>query len=388
LAETLRGIARQSLSSDQFEVIVADDGSADDTRAIVDSFAGRMQVSYHFQEDKGFRVAAARNAGARLAREDVLVFLDTGTFVGPDFLRHHLAAHEGAGRRAVIGYTYAYRPEDPTPGLADALQRLLPERVLEAYQGDPSFWDNRHGEFLECGFDLGARMVPWMLFWATNCSVRAEDYWAVGGFDEDFQRWGVEDMELGFRLHRHGVPFVLSRSAWAIEGPHDREWDDHMLDNHHNIALLLDKHRDPVAEIGWALISKDQYWPWEGEYRALLEWAERAREMDVSKELQAAAEQLRPGDRVAVFGCGGSIPESLPPAVLVDFDRGLLDQALAGSRHSGHHAIGLRTPLADQSVDVVLLTSRLSGLWQRWGLELVAEARRVGVEVRALGLGL
>jgi hypothetical protein len=47
----------------------------------------------------------------------------------------------------------------------------------------------------------------------------------------------------------------------------------------------------------------------------------------------------------------------------------------------------MRTPLPDHAVDVVLLTSRLSGLWDRWGQEIVLEARRIGREVRALGLG-
>ncbi len=50
------------------------------------------------------------------------------------------------------------------------------------------------------------------------------------------------------------------------------------------------------------------------------------------------------------------------------------------------HAIGLHTPLEDHSVDVVVLTSRLAGLWERWCLPILAEARRIGREVRAPGL--
>jgi hypothetical protein len=64
--------------------------------------------------------------------------------------------------------------------------------------------------------------------------------------------------------------------------------------------------------------------------------------------------------------------------VLFDFDRAVLDRALADGRHQGHHAIGLRTPLADGSVDRVLITSRLAGLWGRWGDDVLAEALRIG----------
>ncbi|TDC44243.1 glycosyltransferase [Micromonospora sp. KC213] len=387
LAETLRGLARQNLPTDEFEVIVADDGSSDATPDVVKSFADRLRLKYHFQEDLGFRVSAARNAGVRLADAPLLVFLDTGALVGPDYLRHHLAAHaDPATPRAVIGYAYAYRPEDPTPGLAAMVDRALPERVVDIYSGDPSFWDNRHGEFLACDFDPGRRVVPWMLFWATNCSVRTEDYWAVGGFDEDFQRWGVEDMELGFRLFQRNIPFTLSRSAWVIEGPHEREWESNMDSNHHNIEMLLNKHPEPVNEIGFALLTKDQYWSWENDYRALLDWAAEARDLDVAKELQEAVEGLQPGDRVAVLGCGPQVPAGLSSAVLFDFDRDLLERALANTAYTGHHALGLRTPLPDHSVDVVLITSRLRGMFDRWGLDLVREARRIGREVRAPGL--
>ncbi|WP_436741524.1 glycosyltransferase [Streptomyces radiopugnans] len=383
LVETLRGLARQNINRSEFEVIVVDDGSTDKTAKVVESFAQRLNIKYVFQEDKGFRVAAARNAGARLAAADILVFLDTGAMVGPDYLRHHLAAHgSSTEHRAVVGYAYAYRPEDPTAGLAQMCGRLLPERLLDVYAHDPSFWDIRHGAFLRCGWDLSRLAVPWILLWATNCSVRADDYWAVGGFDEDFQCWGVEDMEFGLRLFKHGVRFVVSHGGWAVEAPHERDWDGNAEGNRHNIGQLLAKHREPVTEIGWSLINSDLYWPWEDDYRALLKWTTEARGMNVEDEIASAVHDLGSGDRVAVFGCGSSVPGSLEQAKLFDFDATLLP------RYGGAacQAIGLRTPLPDHSVDVVVLTSRLTGLWGRWNLQILAEARRVGREVRAPGL--
>jgi hypothetical protein len=38
--------------------------------------------------------------------------------------------------------------------------------------------------------------------------------------------------------------------------------------------------------------------------------------------------------------------------------------------------------LADKSVDVVIVTSRLAGIWAAWGVEILAEAHRVGLSVR------
>jgi len=384
LRASLTGLARQRLPRDEFEVVVADDGSADGTAAVVESFADRLRLQYHFQPDLGWRAPAARNNGARLAAAPLLSFLDTGNLVGPDYLRHHLAAAAGGpGRRAVFGYAYGYRPEDPTPGLAGLLARLPPEEVVRRHGQDPAFFDDRHAELAGCDFDLRRRAVPWQFCWGMSCTVRADDFWAVGGFDEEFRSWGIEDIEFGYRLHRRGVVIEVSRDGWVIESPGERDLTAMWRSAVTNMARLYRKHPVPANELGWVLLSDQYYWEWQHEAERLREWTRTARDLDVTDELRAAARRLRPDQRVAVFGCGGAVPAELPaPAVLLDVDADLLDRAVAGGRHQGYHALGLRLPLPDQSMDVAILTSRLAGLRDRWGEQLAAEARRVARQVR------
>lgn len=57
----------------QWEAIVVDDGSTDDTRTVAARFSD-PRVRYHYQENQG--LSAARNAGIRIARGDYLAFLD------------------------------------------------------------------------------------------------------------------------------------------------------------------------------------------------------------------------------------------------------------------------------------------------------------------------
>lgn len=396
LRRTLRQLARQRLAPHEYEVIVADDGSSDGTRAVVREFADTLRIGYHFQPDQGFRAGTARNAGARLATGEVLVFLDTGAMVGPDFLRDHLAAHAD-GPAAVLGYAYAFNPDvAPLPGLAEALAVGPPERVRALFADDPAFLDIRHADFVRCGFDLNRRAVPWMLYFTINCSIRADDFWRVGGFDEGFHGWGVEDLEFAFRIFRNGIPFKITRDAWVIESPHERDMAANLAEFAVNIAQFLAKYPEPVVELGWALITTGGFWRWDDEYRALLATsAEPDVAAEIEAEVEAAARLVAVGERVAVFGAGARVPIGLPPAVLLDFDHATLTRALAngdgagagraGGAHTGHHAIGLRTPLADGEVDTVIITSRLAGLWDRWGPVVLAEAHRIGR--RVLGFG-
>ncbi|MFC8845401.1 MULTISPECIES: glycosyltransferase family A protein [unclassified Micromonospora] len=88
LRKTLTSLTEQR-DPPPFEVIVADDGSADDTEQVAEEFSDRLAIRYRYQEDQGFRPAKARNMGAAIARAPILVFLDSGSSI----------THHGLGLR-------------------------------------------------------------------------------------------------------------------------------------------------------------------------------------------------------------------------------------------------------------------------------------------------
>ncbi|KUL41523.1 hypothetical protein ADL15_04555 [Actinoplanes awajinensis subsp. mycoplanecinus] len=388
LARTLRQLTRQTLPRDAFEVIVADDGSSDDTRQVVDSFADRLRIAYHFQDDLGFRAGTARNAGARLASAPLLCFLDTGAIPGDDFLRRHLAEHEEAARPTiVVGYAYGYDPEHPVHAL-DRMSRMSPEEIVDELGDDPGFRDIRHPHFDACGFDLHRRSLPWNLLFTINCSMAAADFHAVGGFNEDLTGWGGEDLELGYLLHRHGLRFRISRAAWVIESPHGRPEISTLLDTFRdNVERSLRRYPDSAFEVGWALIGMNRpFFTWNDEYRTFALWREKVQDVTVADEIAAARRAAGPDARIVVFGAGAALPPDAGPLVALDFDRAAV-AALTRDGHPTTYAIGLRTPLAAGSADLVVITSRLAGLWERWHRDLLAEAHRIGAAVSTEGIG-
>jgi GT2 family glycosyltransferase len=199
LALVLESIALQRTDC-RLEVVVSDDGSTDDTAAVVAAFAAHAPFPVRFttQPHDGFRLARVRNAAARLARGGYLLFLDGDCVVPP----HHVAAHLARRRHgtALLGYCARLSraksdllvpenlPHADLPALVPlAEQRALAKRRLKAW------WHAavRHPTKPRlAGGDFG---------------VWRHDFERVNGFDERFVGWGQEDDDLGLRLRAAGV---------------------------------------------------------------------------------------------------------------------------------------------------------------------------------------
>ncbi|MEV0273636.1 glycosyltransferase [Hamadaea sp. NPDC050747] len=381
----LEQLARQTLPKAEFEVVVADDGSADDTAEVVAAFQDRLRLKYFFQEDVGDRVSRARNEGAKLADAEVLIFLDSGVMISADLVERHLALHRTGEPLFVCGYAWGYDPRFPP--IEDLHRRLAvetPEDVLARYRDEPAFRDVRHEALVTWDFEMNAMPLPWQLVFGLNISLPAEVFRRVGGFNEDMTEWGCEDLEIGFKAHRLGVPFRFAMDAWVIEWPHERDMSARWPQMVANMAKFLVAYPEPVIEIGYVLCAVNEYWRWEETWLELGRWTEQAGTIDVADEVARAVADVGADERIAIFGAGGTLPPGLPPAVIVDFDAELLEKATRGTPHTPSHAVGVRTVLPDQSVDRVLVTSRLTGLWPTWSDHILTEAGRIGRRVEVL----
>ena len=182
------------------EVIVTDDGSTDETPAIVAAYAATapFPVRLITQPHDGFRLAQVRNRGARIATGDFLLFLD-GDCILP---RDHVAAYLGRRRPGTAQLGYCARlPKEAlsslVPGRLGAIDlvSLAPraERRLLAQRHRKAAWHSlvRHPS--------KPRLA------GGNFGVWRADFQRVNGFDERFVGWGQEDDDLGLRLRSSGV---------------------------------------------------------------------------------------------------------------------------------------------------------------------------------------
>lgn len=179
LAAALACLSAQTVPRDAFEVVVADDGSTDETPAVLAAAAGGLALrAVRLEANRGR--AAARNAALRAARAPLVVFIDSDVLVPPAFLARHLALHQAAAR-PVVGrgpVVFVPRPEIP--------------RRLPLVRSSPAFLDT------------------------ANASVPRQAVFDAGLFDEAFRLYGWEDFDLGLRLQALGLPKVFSPAAVAF----------------------------------------------------------------------------------------------------------------------------------------------------------------------------
>lgn len=200
LALVLESIALQRLRDTTLELVVSDDGSGDDTPNVVRAFAtsSGIAVRYVSQPHDGFRLARARNAAARLARGDYLLFLD-GDCMIPS---HHVAAHVARRRRgtALLGYCARLSEAASSPLLPENLARADLVRLVTA--AEHRALARRHRK---AWWHTALRHPTKPRLAGGDFGVWRDDFLAVNGFDERFVGWGQEDDDLGLRLRGLGV---------------------------------------------------------------------------------------------------------------------------------------------------------------------------------------
>lgn len=208
LARTLHALAAQDYPPELLEIVVADDGSPGD----VEVPAGVTLVR---QEDRGFRLAAARNLGVRASTGEVLCFLDADTSPEPGYVRALtrlpalLPEAVVVGRRRHADFS-GVAPDAPVASAAAGRELPEPAWLTEEYARSRDLLDADDRSYR---FVIGAVM---------GCSRRLFD--EVGGFDETFTTYGGEDWEWAHRMWQAGalLAHVPDAVAWH-DGP---EWAD------------------------------------------------------------------------------------------------------------------------------------------------------------------
>lgn len=181
---------KHSHCSEEYELIVVDDASTDNTVEVAEELGARVVC---LQKNAG--PAGARNAGADVANGEVLLFIDSDVGVKPETLDDIMA-------------TFRRDPQlDAVFGSYDVSPRA--GNVLSQYR-------NLFHHFVHQTSDPQATT-----FWAGCGAVRTTVFRKMGGFDVNYKRPSIEDIAFGMRLSKAGGKIQLNK---AIQVSHFKRW--------------------------------------------------------------------------------------------------------------------------------------------------------------------
>ena len=204
LEKTLWGYENQSFRD--FEIIIADDGSGEETKNLITQFKekGILNISHVWQPDNGFRKSEILNKAILASNAEYLIFTDQDCIPRKDFVQTHLnyAEHgyilSGGYFKLPLNISQGITNEDVICEQAFDLQWLRKKGLKRSFKNTKLSRCKSFCNFMNI-------VTPTNASWnGCNSSGWKEDMLKINGFNEDMQ-YGGQDREFGERLFNMGI---------------------------------------------------------------------------------------------------------------------------------------------------------------------------------------
>lgn len=205
LIKTLCSLSEQTFSKEQFEVIVVNDGSTDETEKILNGYQEKdSNLNLRFYSQKNSGQGLARNRAIAKSKGRILVFIGDDIILDKNFLSEHFRTHQkhSSGNAAVLGFIDWH----PELEISDFMKWLTDGSSIFAKFGGHQFAFEKL---------LGKEEADYNFFYTSNISVKREIIEKKEDqFDEDFGGYGWEDIEIAYRLYKkYGLKVFYNSKA-------------------------------------------------------------------------------------------------------------------------------------------------------------------------------
>jgi hypothetical protein len=129
------------------------------------------------------------------------------------------------------------------------------QKVFELYRFEPKRYDIlefRHYLYEQYSYNANAILFPWMQVYSCNIIVAKKWLDEVGGFDENLVKWGMEDVEFGYTLFKHGLKIAINTKLEGLHQNHGARNDliielSKVKAYDNNIDYFLKKHPEGLT---------------------------------------------------------------------------------------------------------------------------------------------
>ncbi len=198
-------IAAERESDSQVEVLVADDGSTESTKEVIDEVKrdAPIKVEHVYQADEGFRLARIRNQSILKSTGDILIFIDGDSLAHPQaLLAHAKRCRPGFASAGARCFLTEEESDAVLDGTKDPIQLGQLASNREAWRRRRRYFEGLFHRYI--GWKIRPKLI------GGNCAIHRRDLERINGFDQRFEGWGLEDDDLSRRLRKSGVKVLDS----------------------------------------------------------------------------------------------------------------------------------------------------------------------------------
>ena len=205
LAKTVTSLIQQTYPKDRIEVIIAADANHADAKFITEQYETEIDIKLVTLYSNGWGAASSRNAGIHVARNDVIVSLDSDMICPPSFLESHMVWFHKSAKIATIGPKKFVEASKIQP--ADIVRNFtLISSLPEIHSVSNNLIDSRKDKRIPELKQLKSHPFPSNCFHGGNVAYWRDDAVDVGLWDETFNgNYGYEDIEFGQRLFEKDI---------------------------------------------------------------------------------------------------------------------------------------------------------------------------------------
>ncbi len=186
----LVSIKNQTFKKKDYEVLLINDGSPYSIKDSLRKYGDHSNFRYiKYSRNKGR--SYARNLGIKEARGEIIVFIDSDIISPPELL----SAHEDYHRSNKNTFLWGLRHKTDWPAMNDSPQKS----IFSPYSG-LHIRDFREFILSDSQYRSAFEIEPWFFLGTCHASIPKWMINRAGGFDENFKGWGVEDIELAYRV--------------------------------------------------------------------------------------------------------------------------------------------------------------------------------------------
>ncbi len=216
---------------------MVDDGSNDNTKEYINGINKNYELKYIYLERcMDSCRSRARNYGIKMAEGEIIIFIDADIIVKKDYLERVEKCFSMDNNIVLIGLRVMLPQDIPFEMVQDG-------SVFETYSFDCERYELhefRYDILNELSYNASSIQSPFL--YGQSCNLIAPKKWLeeVNGFDEDFKAWGLEDIELCYRLWKIGLKFIIDSK---LEVLHQFHWVEEKVVEVSKIAGVVENTR-------------------------------------------------------------------------------------------------------------------------------------------------